>query len=699
MAAVFFIFALPLMGAAQLRISTDKDSLDFTKVKLGFSRDGIIKVFNISLATVNVNDMTVVPQSAAFGEFQIIVPQPPVFHVDSGDSRTISIRFLPSAAGFRSAALEIFTDDGIKQVELVGEGSSTQPDILMKPQFIDFGKLAPGEFKDTTLLIIGGNKDSATIEWINVANDNAAIHFDVSPLDPLVTFPIGIKSGDTVKLNVRFSAFNFSGPRTGRAMMEGEVSGEVLCEFRGEVAVPNMVFTPELLDLGVIPQGSVVDTFISIASTGETSVKLQEVLPPGLPYYSISNVPSLPYLISPQDSLKIGVHFSAEVTGDWEGVINAYSKNGSAARINKSALIKAIVVPRVLAKISSKPFIVSCAIDSLYSRTLAIMDTGNFAIAINAIATNDPDFSVNYPSSFPDTIVGGGKRNITITFKPVLGSVITNKTCIVNILSGGRVIISDTILLQALPENALLHAAPITVSNPVAYANSIGIVTVSDLMRYKLTSLEMEMTIDPPDVAEIDTLNTKINTGIFPNAAMKITFDRTAKKYLVTINSSTIFPASAVIPFLQIPLRYFVAKDSSATLRIITRSPEKDGCLNFAADSISVPSAGGCGDGEIRRSLNNIPLISSVSISPNPSRGNVVRVSFVGTENLQLSLEIIDINGKNILNHAGTLFTKGQNSYEIGVSGIISGEYTVHLAARTQDGRSQDVFENIILTR
>lgn len=697
-AIVLLLFALPFSGVAQLRITTDKDSLDFTKVKLVFSRDGTIRVSNISLTTVFVNDMTIVPKNSVSGEFQIIVPLPPVYHVDSGDGRTIIIRFRPTVTGLRTAALEIFTDDGIKEVELFGEGSSIQPDILMQPQFIDFGMLAPGEFKDTTILIIGGNKDSATIQWINVANDNAAIHFDVTPLDPLVKFPAGVANGDTLKLNARFSAFNSSGPRSGRALMEGEVSGELLCQFRGAVGIPNMEFSPQLLDLGIVPQGSVVDTFISMASTGESSVKLQEVLPPGLQYYSISNVPPLPFLISPHDSIKIGVHFSADLPGDWETVINAYSKNGSAPRINKSALIKAIVIPRVLSKISPLPFLVSCAIDSTYSRTLTIKDTGNFAISISDIQCNDPDFTIGYPSTFPDTIAAGGSRSIIVTFKPALGSTIKNKTCIVNIMTGSRVILSDTIALTAQPETVQLAAVSLTSISPLPYSNTFSIVTMSDLARYQLPSLEMEMSVDPPDVAEIDTLKVKLNTSVYPNAVLKITYDPTAKKYILNIISSTILPSSPGIPFLYIPLRYFVAKDSTAIVRIITHSPEKDGCVNFSGDSITISTSNACGDLQLRNFLKNVAILSEVRISPNPSHGQPIRVAFANAENIFLTSEISDLNGK-IISRQKTSITKGENTITIDVGNMVSGEYTLHLAALTTEGKSQNVIGTFILSR
>ena len=697
-AVLLFLLALPSLGRAQLRISTDKDTVDFTKVKLPYSRDGLIRVTNISLATVYINDMRIVDQNANFGEFQIIDPLPPIYHIDSGDGRTIMLLFQPSSMGLRTAVLDIMTDDGDKEIELIGEGSTIQPDIMMVPQFIEFGMLAPGEFKDTTVLVIGGGKDSATIAWFDVANDNGSVYFDVTTVDPSVTFPIVVHNSDTLKLKARFTAMNSSGVRTGRAIMQGEVSGVTICEFRGEIGIPDMTFTPQVLDLGIVPQGASVDTIIFIASTGESSVSLQRVDSPNLPY-SISGVPSLPYSIIAGDSLKIPIHFNAIAPGDYEEPIDAFSKNGSATGLNRSALLKAFVIPRVLGKISPQPFVVSCAIDSVYQRILTVVDTGNFPITISGVATSDTNFKVTYPGIFPDTIIKGGKRDIVITFKPSSGSLVTDSSSIINVMTGNRVIVADTIALIAMPENALLAAKPIISPTPKQYSNSIGIVSVSDLSRYTLNSLEMEFTLDPPDVAEIDTLNVAVDRSVFPNATVKAGYDKSLQRYVAVITSTTPLPSSPVIPFLQIPLRYYVAKESSAILSVATRSPEKDGCLSFANDSVTVSSANGCGDQQIRNALNNELILSGMTITPNPANGDHISVLFINAESIALSSELADINGKVIASQFGTSFMKGQNMLIFDIRDISSGTYSLHLHARTSNGHFQDAFGSIILSR
>ncbi|MFI5263258.1 MAG: choice-of-anchor D domain-containing protein [Candidatus Kapaibacterium sp.] len=697
LAAFCFLAVLPAMGAAQLRLETDKDTIDYTIVKFGFYRDVPVRATNISLTTVNVNLAKIVDQNSAPNEFQIIVPQPPVFHIDSGDGRTIIVRFTPSGPGLRTAVLDLMTDDGDKHVQLLGIGATIQPDILMQPQSIDFGMLAPGEHKDTTIFVIGSDKDSATIDWIGVNNDNGEVDFDVTPIDPNVTFPLIIRKGDTLKLNARFTGMNASGPRTGRTIMEGEVSGEVVCEFRGGVGVPDMAFTPQLLDLGIVPQGVSVDTFITIASIGQSPVNLQRIDKPKLPY-SISGLPSFPFSVAPGDSIRIAVHFDAAAPGDFEEGMLAYSKNGSETALNRTALLKAIVIPHVLSVNSPQPFVVSCAVDSVYLRTVTISDTGRYPITVSRALCADSGFSLTYPVSFPDTIPSGVKRDILVTFQSGTGAFTSDTFCVVTIMSGSRVIIADTIHITRTTENARFGVAQISPATMIPNSNTIGVVTVSDLARYKLTSLKLDLAIDPPDVAVIDTLNVTVDNSIFPNAVVKAGYDNAAKKYTATLTSTTELPSSPVIPFLHVPLKYFVAKDSSAVLHVSMHSPEKDGCVNFADESVTISSASGCGDQEIRHLFENVPLISKVTIAPNPVQGRHISVSFFNSADILLSADLLDLQGKIIIHHDELSLTKGWNTLALETASMASGAYSIQLSARTPDGHLQHITGSIILS-
>ncbi|MEP7234384.1 MAG: hypothetical protein ABI778_03720, partial [Ignavibacteriota bacterium] len=171
--ALSLMLFLPALAVGQLRISTDKDTINYSVVKFGFYRDASVRATNISDSTVYITSAKIVDKISVPNEFQIVVPQPPIFHIDSGDGRTIIVRFIPTGPGVRTAILVLKTADGDKLIELTGIGATIQPDITVLPTLIDFGTLAPGEFKDTTLLVVGGDKDSATIQWIGVENDNA----------------------------------------------------------------------------------------------------------------------------------------------------------------------------------------------------------------------------------------------------------------------------------------------------------------------------------------------------------------------------------------------------------------------------------------------------------------------------------------------------------------------------------------------
>lgn len=145
-------------------------------------------------------------------------------------------------------------------------------------------------------------------------------------------------------------------------------------------------------------------------------------------------------------------------------------------------------------------------------------------------------------------------------------------------------------------------------------------------------------------------------------------------------------------------MKYYVAKVASADLDVSMISPEKDGCINFADNILTISTSNECGDQEIRNSLNHIPLFSSIGISPNPSHGNHITVSFSNAENISLSSELLDMNGKAILRRSGDTFAKGKNYFICDFQSVASGSYMIHFTARSIAGQTQDVFKSLILT-
>ncbi|MEP7235354.1 MAG: hypothetical protein ABI778_08670, partial [Ignavibacteriota bacterium] len=371
--------------------------------------------------------------------------------------------------------------------------------------------------------------------------------------------------------------------------------------------------------------------------------------------------------------------------------------NGNQTPLNRTGLLKATVIPRVLSAKTPQPFSISCAVDSLYQRVLTINDTGAFPIAITGVNCLDDGFTTQYTGTLPDTITPGSTRNIIVKLNKVSGSLSVDTFCVVNILAGNRVIIADTIYINVHPEAAAFAITRNSLGSVVANSENIGIQSISDLGRLGLTALDLELQIDPPDVAVVDTENVKVDNSIFPDATVTAGFDQLTGKYFARIVSSTFLPSSASASFLQVPIKYFVAKDSSAELLVRLRSPEKDGCVNFADAGITIVSTQNCGDPEIRNLLGNRPLISDVSVSPNPVFGNHAIASFTSAEKLSLSAEVTDIYGRMILRTPYSEFEKGSNTLALELPIYVSGAYSVRLTGRTSGGQMQEKVSKIII--
>ncbi len=696
-AALLLSLCCPLLGAAQLRIATSADSLVFPTTKIGFSRDRSVRLTNISQTTVNINSLSVVPFFAAQYEFDIYTPTVPSFSLDSGEGINLIVRFKPESAGFHSAALVIETDEGEKLVNLYSDATLLEPEVHMNPLVLDFGTLAPGESKDMTFQMASAGLDIATVDFIEMENDDGAVFFDATPADPRMVFPLPIRPQDTAKFTARFNAFGPNGKRSGRAVMEGLVTGQITCEFKGRVGWPDLAFNPQVIDLGVVVQGTSVDTFATIYSVGESPVYVTQVSPPVAPY-SISGVPPFPLGVIPGGSIRIGVHFDAIGPGIFQDKITALAKPVSVYLLNSTAFLKATVIPRVLSHTSPERFIVSCAVDSDYEHTFTISDTGQYPISISGISFSDDRFGATYPLSFPDTLYPGNTRDIVITFKSK--GHVGDTNCIVTLLTGSTPILTDTIHVLSFEDRTKLQLVTLPNSQKKLYVNEAGILSLPDFGRFGLTSLEMNMAIDPPDVAEIDTINTKIDDTIFPNATITVHFDPILKAYHAEIHSLTPLPASPLIPFVHIPLHYFVSRDSTAWLHITdVHSSEKEECVIFSDDSMQISSEGSCGDPEIRNLLNAKPLFSELGVTPNPSETHYTTASFMTSENILASLAIIDISGETVFRSDGYFFQKGKQFIRLDLSSLSSGTYLFRLSGYSQAGQWQNISSVFILKR
>jgi len=156
-------------------ISLSANTLDFGPVDLGSSAVRSVTVSNTGNAPLNVTGQTLGGTNAP----DFVINHSSGTPIAPAGSDYIEIRFSPSAAGGRTAALTVTSNDPnfpSLTVSLSGSGTTgAQPHITVSQTTLDFGTTAPGTPVDRDLVISNTGSASLTINAQNVTGQSFAL--------------------------------------------------------------------------------------------------------------------------------------------------------------------------------------------------------------------------------------------------------------------------------------------------------------------------------------------------------------------------------------------------------------------------------------------------------------------------------------------------------------------------------------------
>ncbi len=673
--ALFFVvlFAcISLTADAQLLPATD--SLYFKNVKVGFYREAFLGIE--AAANLTVLDIRIQPRNSNPGEFLLITPTQLSFPLAKGQRVNFILRCKPQLGGERTAALIITTTAGDTTIELIGEVTSKQPDVITEPDTIDFGTIFPNDVREIPYTIRGAGIDSIVITNLFAANDHGpSVYFEVYAIDAAITFPHRMGPNDTLYMMARFTGYDPVGTKTGRSIVTGDVTGGVHCEFKGIVGKPEMQFSPQLLDLGILPIGAVVDTFIHIRSIGEGAVTVESVTPP--PSYTISKIPQLPHDIEAGDSLKLDVRFVAVAPGIYEEALEAMARVTATGGRFRSALLKAIVLPNQVLKQSPDILAIPCGIDSIYQfSTFQLTDSSISPVTISKVTSNNPNVIVVDSALFPLTLNGGQTVQVRLDYSHQSG--VAFDSAIIEIYNGNYVMLRDTVYIQGIPQLVTL--------NTTIVGDEVRITSKSDITPFGLTSLVIEVGVDNDDVVSLLVNELSLHPSL-TDASIVVTFDSVNGRYRIVIESPVPIDLMTNDLVASIPLQHFYSKDSSAVITASGSIPGlSGGCLDVAGSSVIALAPEDCNDDIFRRHFQGLRLVGRIAISENPIHDGNARLQFDLLESSQVTLVIYDALG-NVLSeayHAG--LQSGRNHLALPLALCSSGIYTVFVTARNAAG-------------
>lgn len=616
MRIVSFILLFLISSACFAQLKTSADTILFSNVKIGFSRDAILRVENIGVNPLDILSITIQPQIASIGEF-VTLSAPTTFTLAPSEWRNILLRFAPSNNNRRTALVKIETASAIKDVLLIGDVTSTQPDIRVNPEFIDFGKVPLGDTVDSLYTIYGAGIDSIDIFDLLVQNDNGGIFFETYPKDDLFAFPEKLGPNDSLVIGVRFSAMTPSGVVTGSSVAFGKVSGNLRCDFRGEIGFPELTFSDDLIDIGVRSLGEVVDTFVYLQSEGNAPVELEEVIQPTI--FTVVTLPSVPQFIPPNKTVRVNIRFNATSVGLVVDVLGAIAKSNASGGRYREVSLKAIVLPDGLTSRVDSVLRIECGTMLADSLSVTVSDTGSFQLTIDSLRIDNPNVHVSNSTLFPLVFAPFSSKQLQVIYVPDGTSRIVD-SAIIEYLISGHVVIRDTVRISYVRAILPLATASIT-QTPLDYTDSLSLKADLKLNSLGLLSIDYVFRFFPDDIADIDLAKLNLALQTSGNVNGNIIFNEQDNTYRLQLSSSVPITDNDIAG-VKVPLRYYVTKQAIGDVVISSSAPGNELCFDAFNDTLTITSPDLCGDPHIRQALNNTLTASFIGMRVLTSSNN-----------------------------------------------------------------------------
>lgn len=594
-----FILLFLVSTTCFAQVKTSRDTVLFSNVKLGFLRDAFLGLENPTAVPLEIISITIQPLTSVPGEF-IVTNGITSFTLAPSEGINLLLRCIPKAPNQRTALLKIQTSSEVKEVLLIGDVTSIQPDISVNPPFIDFGKVALGDIKDTSYTIYGSGIDSIDIFDLLIENDNGGIFFEAYPKDGLFVFPEKIGPNDSLVIHVRFIAATPSGIVTGRSSAFGKVSGQLKCEFRAEIAFPELSFSTDLLDIGVRNLGEVVDTFVFLQSNGSAPVELEQVIPPNV--FTLITTPSVPQFIAPNNTVRVDLRFTATTIGPVTDVLGALAKSTASGGKYRQVALKAIVLPSGLTSTVDSILKVKCINLIPDSLSITVSDTGSYPITIDSVRINNPNVKLSSNSTFPLSLAPFSSKVVQVVYMRD-GKSHSSDSAIIEYLISGHVVIRDTARITYVRAGLPFAKASI-VQTPLDYTDSLSLKADTKLNTLGLFEVDYVFQFFPDDIADIDIAKLNLDLQTSGSINGNIVFNDQDNTYHLQLSSSVPITDND-IEGIKVPLRYYVTKQAIGNVVISSSAPGNELCFDTFNDTLAITSPDLCGDPHIRQALNN----------------------------------------------------------------------------------------------
>jgi hypothetical protein len=454
-------------GLPNNQLSLSPEAMDFGAQFTGVGTLGIATAKHVgNESTLSLTSATISGPNAS--DFRVLSGPSPSSTLAIGEASTYTIQFVPTFGGPRSATLTIVSngrDSGTQTIALTGTGIAPKINVVQKEIF----KSKRVRLSDTTeQSIVIQSTGAASLYFTNYPNsftfsgDNPG-EYIVSkvPSNPL---PAG--ASDTLKIKF-VPTVEGARPATVNVLTNAENSQSWPVLLKGIGIIPKITLDQSIVDADSVAMGQTSCKNITVYNPGSDTLRiLKHYFASKDGDYSYTPLPYEPYLIKPNDSVKINVCFTPMQKGTRVARFRILTDIPKTMQVPKQDTASVDInfsgngIPVDLSIIAQKD-VSDVLVGSEAGTPLEFTNVGTDPVVVTKpiiSGANASEFSVS-KANFPLTVAPGASVNMTLMSKPTARGERTANV-LFNLTSDGRSYTASTVVKA----NALVACASSSVT-------------------------------------------------------------------------------------------------------------------------------------------------------------------------------------------------------------------------------------------
>lgn len=349
-------------------------------------------------------------------------------NIPVGGSCTVLLAFTPSAAGTRSAQLNVVHNGsaGVSTLPLTGIGTGESPVIALSPPALSFSQTVGSVSSDLRVLI--GNTGTGPLRLGALAlSGEQAGEFTLTPnasCGPDTT----LAGGESCGVMVRFAPAAAGTRRATLTIAHNALGGSstiALTGFGNSTPMPGLLLDAARIDLGEqVAATRSTERVLNLVNNGQADLQFTRLAVSGTRAgeFALGGSCALGVPVSAQGSCTIAVSVAPADLGARAATLEIDSNAPAGmARVTLAATGVPVPAPALSLSQAALGFGTVALGTRSAARSIVLGNTGNAALSLTDIATSSSDFALSHDC--PDSLAAGASCELSVVFTPSAATV------------------------------------------------------------------------------------------------------------------------------------------------------------------------------------------------------------------------------------------------------------------------------------